>query len=167
MRLKKCWLNLVNRRQSDREGVKNYGFFDKIVFLTDPYLSLLSTVQRCPWVFKSGWASSNVVGIICPPGCNRVNWTPKFQVGFSPPCPPTKGQKKSKWFFQVNVSSKKRTNEFYFTTMRPHVDLFSFVFWRKLMTLKRRFEIKWPLAASLQCAKHLRTGELEKVNFRY
>ena len=26
---------------------------------------------------KSWWASSNVVGIICPLGCNRVNWTPK------------------------------------------------------------------------------------------
>ena len=24
------------------------------------------TFQRCRWVFKSGWASSNVVGIICP-----------------------------------------------------------------------------------------------------
>ena len=28
--------------------------------------------------------------------------------------PITKGQKKSKWFFQVDVSSKKQTNEFYF-----------------------------------------------------
>ena len=27
-----------------------------------------------------------------------------------------KGQKKSKWFFQVDFSSKKRTNEFDFTT---------------------------------------------------
>ena len=24
-------------------------------------------LQRCHWVFKSGWATSNVVGIICPP----------------------------------------------------------------------------------------------------
>ena len=23
-------------------------------------------MQRCRWNFKSGWASSNVVGIICP-----------------------------------------------------------------------------------------------------
>ena len=23
-------------------------------------------MQRCQWAFKSGWASSNVVGIICP-----------------------------------------------------------------------------------------------------
>ena len=30
-------------------------------------------LQRCHWVFKSGWATSNVVGIICPPGANRVN----------------------------------------------------------------------------------------------
>ena len=25
-----------------------------------------TTYQRCRWVFKSGWASSDVVGIICP-----------------------------------------------------------------------------------------------------
>ena len=41
----------------------------------------VSIIQRCRWVFKSVWASSNVVGIICPPGCNSVNWTPKFRVG--------------------------------------------------------------------------------------
>ena len=52
-----------------------------------------------------------------------------------------KGQKKSKLFFQVDVSNKKRTNEFDFTTMKPQVDLFSFVCWRKLKTPKRHFEI--------------------------
>ena len=30
--------------------------------------------------------------------------------------------------------------------MKPWVDLFSFVFWRKLKTPKRHFEINWPLA---------------------
>ena len=30
----------------------------------------------------------------------------------------TKGQKESKRFFQADVSSKKQTNEFYFTTMK-------------------------------------------------
>ena len=30
-----------------------------------------------------------------------------------------KGQAMSKWFFQANVSSKKRTNEFDFTTGSP------------------------------------------------
>ena len=29
-----------------------------------------------------------------------------------------KGQTKLKWFFQADVSSKKRTNKFNFTTMR-------------------------------------------------
>ena len=57
----------------------------------------------------------------------------------------SKGQKKLKLFFQVDVSSKKRMNEFYFTTMKPLVDLFSFVFWKKLMTPKRHSEINWPL----------------------
>ena len=56
-----------------------------------------------------------------------------------------KGQKKSKWFFQAEVSSKKPTIEFYFTAMKPHVDMFSFIFWRKLKTPKRHFEINWPL----------------------
>ena len=40
----------------------------------------------------------------------------------------TKCQTKSKLFFQVDVSSKKRTNEFYFTNMKPQVDLFFFRF---------------------------------------
>ena len=30
-------------------------------------------MQGCHWVFKSGWASSTVVDIICSPGWNRVN----------------------------------------------------------------------------------------------
>ena len=60
---------------------------------------------------------------------------------------PAKGQRKSKWFFQADVSYKKRTNEFDFTTMIPQVDLFSFVFWKKLKTPKRRFEINWPLSS--------------------
>ena len=53
----------------------------------------------------------------------------------------SKGQTKWKQFFQVDISSKKQTNEFYFTTMKPQVDLFSFVFWRKLKTPKKHFEI--------------------------
>ena len=53
-------------------------------------------------------------------------------------------QTKSKKKFQADISSKKRMNEFYFTTMKPQIDLFSFVFWRKLKTPKRHFEIKWP-----------------------
>ena len=36
------------------------------------------------------------------------------------------GQTKSKLFFQANVSLKKRTNEFYFTAMKPQVDFFAF-----------------------------------------
>ena len=45
-------------------------------------------------------------------------------------------------------SSKKRTNEFDFTTMIPQFDLFLFVFWKKLKTPKGHFEINWPLAYS-------------------
>ena len=48
----------------------------------------------------------------------------------------TKGQTKSKWFFQADVSSKKPTNEFDFNTVIPLVNLFLFVFWKKLKTPK-------------------------------
>ena len=57
----------------------------------------------------------------------------------------TKGQTKSQQFFQADVPSKNRTNEFNFTSMIPQVDLFLFVFWKKLKTPKRHFEINWPL----------------------
>ena len=36
----------------------------------------------------------------------------------------SEGQTRSKRFFQADVSSKKQTNAFYFTTMKPQVDLF-------------------------------------------
>jgi hypothetical protein len=61
-----------------------------------------------------------------------------------------KGQTNSKWFFQADVSSKKWTNKFDFTTMIPQVDLFSFVFWKKLKTPKRHFEIDWPLVTMVK-----------------
>ena len=50
------------------------------------------------------------------------------------------------FFFQNwTFPPKKRTNEFYFTTMKPQVNLFSFILWRKLKTPKRHSEINWPL----------------------
>ena len=52
-----------------------------------------------------------------------------------------KGQIISKANYGILNSSKKRTNKFNFTTKILQVDLFSFVFWRKLKTPKRRFEI--------------------------
>ena len=52
-----------------------------------------------------------------------------------------KGQKKPKWFFQVEVSSKKQTNEFYFTAMKPQVDLFSFFrFLEEIEDTKKTFQ---------------------------
>ena len=66
-----------------------------------------------------------------------------------------KGQTKSKYFFQANISSKK-TNKFNFTTTydtsctEAQVDLFLFVFWKKLKTPKRHFEINWPLDGSMK-----------------
>ena len=69
----------------------------------------------------------------------------KYKIWVSAHCSVlTKGQTKSKWFFQV----KKSMNEFYFTTIKPQVDLFSFVFWKKLKVSKLHFEINWPLVYS-------------------
>ena len=45
--------------------------------------------------------------------------------------------------FSSQCFLQKRTYEFYFTTMKPQVDLFSFVFWRKLKIPKRHYEINW------------------------
>ena len=59
-----------------------------------------------------------------------------------------KGQTNSKWYFEADVSSKKWTNKFI-------VDLFSFVFWKKVVP-KWHFEINWPLEI------HNIIGELEK-----
>ena len=50
-----------------------------------------------------------------------------------------KGQKKSKWFFQDDVSSKKWTNKFDFTTMVPQVDLFFVHFLEEIEDTKKTF----------------------------
>ena len=57
----------------------------------------------------------------------------------------TKGQTQSWWFFQADDSSKIGMNKFNFTNMIPHVELFSFVFWKKWKTQKNHFKINWPL----------------------
>ena len=54
----------------------------------------------------------------------------------------SKGQTKSKWFFQADVSSKKWMNEFDFTNFRSF-------FWKKLKTPKRHFKINWPSVLEL------------------
>ena len=44
--------------------------------------------------------------------------------------------RKSQNDFSSRHFLQKRTNEFYFTTIKPQVELFSFKFWRKLKTPK-------------------------------
>ena len=53
----------------------------------------------------------------------------------------SKGQLISKGLFGILNSPTNRTKKFDCTTMIPQVDLFSFVFWEKLKTPKRHFEI--------------------------
>ena len=55
--------------------------------------------------------------------------------------PLAKGQLILKGVLMSSISSKKRTKEFDFTTMIPQIDLFSFIFWRKLKATKKHFEI--------------------------
>ena len=50
-----------------------------------------------------------------------------------------KGQLISKWFLGSSISSKKRTNEFDFTTMISQVDLFSFIFLEEIEDTKKTF----------------------------
>ena len=57
-----------------------------------------------------------------------------------------KGQLISKGIFCILNSSKKWTKKFDLTTMIPQFDFFSFVFWKKVKTPKRHFEINWPLS---------------------
>ena len=57
----------------------------------------------------------------------------------------TKGQLISKYIFGIFNSPKKQTKKFDSTTMVPQVDLFSFISWKNLKTLKKHFEINWPL----------------------
>ena len=74
-----------------------------------------------------------------------------FQITFSlkielkANCEWSNGQTNSKWFFQANISSKKRTNKFDFTTCQ----LVSFVLWKNVTTPKRHFEINWLLVYSI------------------
>ena len=60
----------------------------------------------------------------------------------------SKGQIISKANYGILNFSKKRTNKFDYTTMIPQVNLFSFLFWRKLKTPKTHMEIIWPLVRS-------------------
>ena len=53
---------------------------------------------------------------------------------------PSKGQTKSKLFFQEDVSSKKWTNEINFPNMKAQVDLFSFVFLEEIEDTKKTFQ---------------------------
>ena len=81
-----------------------------------------------------------------------------------------KGQLITKANFHAVNSSKKRTNEFVFTTMQ----CVFFVLWKKLKTPKRHFNINWPLSniilivsrfmASL-CVLRRKSWELSHVIF--
>ena len=51
-----------------------------------------------------GGHSSNMAGIICPLGPNRVNWYPKTWGGTCPPGPPTcDGPVRWEWNFKYNI----------------------------------------------------------------
>ena len=114
-------------------------YFDAVVvFVTNSSLLFRLAVAILSYVSKF-LGLSNVVCIM------YIYFTAIYLSKLPVYFPVSNGEKKSKWFFQVDVSSKKWTNEFYLTTMKPQVDLFLFVYWRKLKTPKRHFEIIWPV----------------------
>ena len=47
----------------------------------------MNSCLQCCQVFNSRWASSNVVGIICPPDLIRVNCNPQITNGLKPTLP--------------------------------------------------------------------------------
>ena len=53
--------------------------------------------------------------------------------------------RKVEMIFSTRHFLQKTNKWILFTTMKPQVDLFILIFWRKLKTQKRHFEIIWPL----------------------
>ena len=92
------------------------------------------------------------VNLIC------YKWAPCFYFHNEPH---TKGQTNSKWFFQAEVSSKKQTNKFDFTTCRL---VFVRFFGRKWRHQKRHSEINWPLESIKKLHKTLQ-GKLILVRW--
>ena len=81
----------------------------------------------------------------------------------------SKGQLISKCLFGI-FNSPKKTNKnirlYYNAMVVPQVELFSFVFWKNLKTIKRDFEINWPLV--LRIVSHLWNwffGMFQKTGF--
>ena len=68
-------------------------------------------------------------------------------------------QNQNDFFKPTFLPKNERTN----STMIPQVDLVSFVFWKKLKTQKRHFEIKWPLEIT-QVKHYLPTEGFQKRN---
>ena len=89
---------------------------------------------KWPNIKKSCW-EWYMCRLICDVGLFTWTWT--YVISF-------KGHAQSKQLFiQASIASQKRTHEFNFTTMTPQVDLFSFVFGKKLKKTKRHFKINW------------------------
>ena len=66
-----------------------------------------------------------------------------------------KGQTKSKWFSQADISSKKTDEQILLYYYETSGWLFSFVFWKKLKTPKRHFEINWLYQQTLNTKESL------------
>ena len=103
-----------------------------------PYLVKLLTIGN--YIFISQWVNLNLLPIYLDLLHDIEHATSKSTGYFSVLLP--KGQLISKGLFGILNSPKKRTKKFDFNTM---IAQFSFVFWEKLKTPKRHFEINWPL----------------------
>ena len=110
---------------------------------TNPWISIIIKLSQANGIFQSDLVFRLKINSTCT--LSTVNYFWYFSQAWFQLKNSGKGQTQAKQFFRADISPKQRTNEFYSTTMKPQVDFFSFVFWRKLRTPKRHFEINWPL----------------------
>ena len=77
-----------------------------------------------------------------------------------------KGRTNSKWFFQVDVSSKKRTNKFHFTTFRLVFRSFFGRKWRHQKDISKLTDLYYDASGRLVFVRFLEESEDTKKTVR-
>ena len=114
-----------------------------------PWISIIIKLSQANGIFQSDLVFRLKINSTCT--LSTVNYFWYFSQAWFQLKNSGKGQTQAKQFFRADISPKQRTNEFYSTTMKPQIHLFSLPFWRKLKTSKRHFEagvhfeIIWPI----------------------
>ena len=120
-------------------------------FCISPFRMVLLDNQKCILILFDSLQIRYKVWLVTTSYPKKNMWAGSWGVNMghyhtsiapSPFHPHSKGQLISKANCQAVNSSKKWTNEFVLLVC----DVFLFVFWKKLKTSKKLFEIVWPLA---------------------